>query len=169
MKIILRRLRGALGNALVWGGMWFGSTFALLLGPYFLGSGRTDLSWQVLRVLFEASLLIGLVGFVTGSAFSAYVASAFRDRKIEDLSPARFALGGSLVPIPIILLLKMWLSAAMGDGWIFMSELVVPVTFAATLGALTGYGTAKLAQKAMSPGESQDELEPGTQRLLNQT
>lgn len=37
MKTILRRVRGAIGNALVWGAAWFGITLALLSILYVAG------------------------------------------------------------------------------------------------------------------------------------
>ena len=42
---------------------------------------------------------MAVVGFVTGGAFSLYVATAFRDERVQDLRPARFALGGGLVAV----------------------------------------------------------------------
>ena len=44
MKTYVRRLRGALGNALVWGACWFMAAYGLLTA-YALLSPRTPLSW----------------------------------------------------------------------------------------------------------------------------
>lgn len=169
MKNILRRLRGALGNALVWGGMWFVGTLVLYAGLIALAGNGRPLTVDLLSTLLMVCGIHGVVGFITGGAFSAYVAGTFRGRRIEDLSPARFALGGALVAIPIRILFRIWLRFESGWGMLPLHEVTRPMVIAAVFGGLTGYGTAKLAQKAMGPGESQDELKPGTERLLSQT
>ena len=166
MKNILRRLRGALGNALIWGGVWSGATFTVWAGSMILYN--VPLSLGVLTGAIAFSAFQGAIGFVTGGAFSAYVAGTFRERRIEDLSPGRFALGGALVAIPFALLLQIWTSSVLGFEWIFMSQLITPALSSAALGGLTGYGTAKLAQRELGPGARADELESRSDSLLSQ-
>ena len=99
------------------------------------------------------------LGAAFGGVFAAYISANFRGKRVGDLSPARFAFGGALVPIPFIFVLAA--SAQSWKGWIFLGDLIIPVAFVAALGGLTAYGTVKLAQKSLPPGQLPDELDPG--------
>lgn len=161
MSRFLRWLRGALGNAVVWGAAWFGAGFILgaVLGwPFELRYIR--------YIVLNGAVPMGLMGAALGGVFAAYISANFRGKRVGDLSPARFAFGGALVPIPFILALAA--SAQSWKGWIFLGDLFIPVAFVATLGGLTAYSTVKLAQKSLPPGQVPDELEPGTEPLLSQ-
>ena len=169
MKRILRRIRGTLGTALVWGAMWFGGTFVLAAGYILFEGGPGEFfAARAVAALLIVSTQGAVVGFVTGGAFSAYIAFTFRDQAIEDLSQARFAVWGSLVAVSLTLVAGTLLGLAEVGKLPFLSDLTWAVLFAATFGGLTGYGTAKLAQNALGPGDSPDELESGSEQLLSQ-
>ena len=92
MNTALRRIRGALRNALLWGAAWFGATAALVTGANLFFGGRLD----IVAMLYSG-IIIGAVGALTGGTFSAYIAANFRRSRLDDLSPPRVALGGGLV------------------------------------------------------------------------
>ncbi len=152
MKRILRWTRGALGNALAWGVVWagFGLVFGLISSisrPYMLAH------------LPGFALVIGALGAFFGGSFAAFISANFRGGSVDELSPARFAFGGALVTIPFTLLLGAYVQS--WNGWIFFSELIVPVAVPAVLGGLTAYSTVKLAQRALPEVRSTDRLDSG--------
>ena len=153
MKRILRWIRGALGNALAWGVVWagFGLVFGLISSisrPYMLAH------------LPGFALVIGALGAFFGGSFAAFISANFRGGSVDELSPARFAFGGALVTIPFTLLLGAYIQSSW-NGWIFFSDLIVPVAIPAVLGGLTAYSTVKLAQRALPEDHPTDRLEPG--------
>ena len=161
MRTLLRRIRGALGTALTWGVMWFAATFALLAVISFLADGRIMIMpfGKLLPSMVQISGWNAFVGFITGGAFSAYIASNFRARQLEDLSPGRFALGGSLMAVPLTLVVVIWLKVSAIGELPLLHDLFMPMLLSAALGGFTGFGSLKLAQSAL-PGSSsiQDEL-----------
>lgn len=165
MKLILRRLRGALGTALTWAAAWFGAGFLFITLNHVLGL----IPFRVYTELFLSNALryatqMAFVGFITGGTFSLYVASTFREKRLEDLSPGRFALGGGLVAVLLTLAL---LGVAPGYGVLLLSDIVVPLGMSLLLGGGTGYASIKLAQRAL-PGSrtSERQLDSGAESLL---
>jgi hypothetical protein len=126
MKTILKRLRGAIGNAVIWGAAWFGITLALLSILYVAGDSPL-MSWEL--VLRGASSM-GATGFLAGGAFSAFLGFAYRDRSLLDINIGWFALGGAVV-------------AGVGGAVIANGALL-----GAIFGGVTAAGTIKLAKRA---------------------
>lgn len=159
MKRFVRRLRGALGNALVWAVGWFGAGFLLItaINIFGIGTFRRYTTFALLDALRYATSM-AVVGFVTGGAFSMYVAAAFRNQQLQDVSPGRFALGGALVAV----LLSLGLIGIITGFEVFLLEdLVIPIVMPAILGGATGYASIKLAKRALPSAEdSAGLLEP---------
>ena len=126
MKTILKRLRGAIGNAVIWGAAWFGITLALLSILYVAGDSPL-MSWEL--VLRGASSM-GATGFLAGGGFSAFLALAYRDRRLLDINTGWFALGGAVV-------------AGVGGALIANGALL-----GAIFGGVIAAGTIKLAKRA---------------------
>ncbi len=161
MRLILRRLRGALGNAVTWAVAWFGTGFLFITAVNVLKLGffRQYVGFSLSSAL-EYAATMAVVGFVTGGAFSLYVATAFRDKRLQDLSPARFALGGGLVAVLLSLGV---LGVVTGFDVFLLKDLIWPILLPAVLGSVTGYGSIKLAQKALPGAERAPELESGSE------
>lgn len=161
MKTIIRRLRGALGNALVWGAFWFGAGFILISGVYLFGPG--DQYWSLyFGNALRFATYVGLMGGVAGGAFSAYIATTFRNKGIEDLSPIRLALGGGLISILMTLVVITVVNTVAGSGWpLLLEDLAAPLLIYGAIGSVTGFGSVKLAQGALPEGAKVDELEAG--------
>ncbi len=164
MRRVLRRLRGALGNALVWAVGWFAAGFALIAGLYLFDGGQY---WS--RFLADAmsfATTLGAIGFVTGGAFSAYIAATFRERRLEELSATRFGVGGALVALLLTLVIGSGFAAIEGVGLPLLDVLIFPLVTSATLGAITGFGSLKLAQRTLlEPGADRGMLDSGPDRL----
>ena len=148
MKTYVRRLRGALGNALVWGACWFMAAYGLLTA-YALLSPRTPLSWVFSAMTFFGAVRIGVAGAFTGALFSAYIAANFRHEKLQDISAGRFALGAGLVTALPLLLIS--LLGNLITGWLFLlRDVLVPLLYYVPVGLITGYGSIKLARRRMT-------------------
>ena len=91
MKNLFRRLRGALGNALVWAGAWFIAAFPLTaLAPFIFG---TTSNFTYLGAAMFLAPALAILGFASGSAFSLYLGIAGLDRGLNELKPGWIALG----------------------------------------------------------------------------
>ena len=124
MANLVRRLRGAVGIALTWGGAWAVIGVALALGIGILRPGEIDPGEGPVKV----AAVLGLAGFLSGLGFAGLLAFGERRRTIRDLSLARVALWGFLGAAAIPALT----GADIGEGWI-----------TGTLGAI--FATASLA------------------------
>ena len=166
MKRTLRRLRGALGNALVWAAAWFGAGLVLITGIYLFRLGPSGTFWELfLSNALSYATTMAVVGFVTGGAFSMYVAAVYRDKRLQDLSPCRFALGGGLVAV---LLTLAAIGVMTGFDVLLLGDLTAPILISATLGSITGFGSIKMAPRALpTAGVPAAELESGSEHLLS--
>ena len=148
MKIIMRRLRGALGNALVWAAAWFAASVVMVVGLYLFG----DHEWQTFaRDLVKFSSEMAAIGFVTGAAFSLYLAGAYRHESLDDLSLVPFTLGASFVTLIVSIAVSGGITLFQGWGWetFRLDKLFVPILLpAAILGGITGFGSLRLASIA---------------------
>lgn len=165
MKTIVRRLRGALGNALVWGAGWFVAAFGLFAG-YAILSPRTPFSWVFSMMALLGAVRIGVMGALLGGLFSVYLAANFRHRKLEDIGAGSFALGAGLVTALPFLVLILISQLATGEPF-FLRDALEPLIYPVAIGTITGYGTIKLAKRELPPGRSASELEGSSTALLS--
>ena len=115
MTGFLQRLRGALGIGVIWGVLWAGIGFALVLtiglfDPEDIGPGEGP---------GRAAAIMGALGFLSGLAFAGLFSLAERRRTIRELSLGRVAVWGVLGGVAIPLLLGTdgsmgWMSGALG-------------------------------------------------------
>lgn len=165
MKSIFRRLRGTLGNALVWAASWFIAAFPLTaLAPFIF---RTTPNFTYLGAALFLAPTLAVTGFLSGGAFSLYLGITGRDRGIHELKPGWVGLGTG---ITVGLLTAIFLI-------LFVSLRGFPVAFGATilgasviggLAGLTALGQVKIAQRALpTREESPGELESGQERVLS--
>ena len=149
MKTLLRRIRGALGTSLTWGATWFGATFALLAVVSFFADGRVMPLGDLFPSMVQISGLNALVGCITGGTFSAYNAGNFRARRLEDLRPGRFAIGGILIAVTLTLVVVIWLKVSAIGELPLLHDLSMPMLLSAALGGFTGFGSLRMAQSAL--------------------
>jgi hypothetical protein len=159
MRTILRRLRGALGTALVWALTWFGAGFVFIttVNVFHLGIFRQYANFS-LSVALGWSASIAAVGFITGGIFSLYVATALSGKRLEELRPARFALAGTVVAGLASLA---WYGGMSLFYPLHLENLVWPVVLPAALGCITSSASIALAQRALpSSPASRGQLTP---------
>lgn len=131
-----RRLRGALGNALLWGAAWSALGFAAV----------SALTGSLLNGLVFAPRF-GIIGVVTGAAFSSLVPLLYRGRRLSEISPVRFGMAGGLVAGVFMPLFLQTMNVLSG-GPIPWSLVLDDAPLAAVLGGIAAGGSLALAQRA---------------------
>ena len=159
---IIRRLAGALRNGVVWGAAWFGLAMA--------GFGVLWLVKDNPVSLLDAigmSIRIGIVGGLTGGAFAAFISFFYRGKRLSDISPVRFGIGGGIVALAFMM-------AWLGLGNLLTGGSVPPwqdinsdLFYATLFGGIAAGASMWLAQRApaLSDGgeDELDRLQPGEQ------
>jgi hypothetical protein len=158
VRSLLRRLRGAVGNAVVWGGAWFTAALVVVMALGITGVVPGGVSWSDAVAL---ALRLGAVGSVAGAAFSALVPLLYRGRRISELSWVRFAIGGGIVAglfVPVLIVTAGLLSPS---SFVTLNSLLVTALLAGCFGALTAGGSLRLAQHAdaLPAGTEHDRLD----------
>lgn len=164
MKNLFRRLRGALGNALVWAGAWFIAAIPLTaLAPLIF---PTTPNFTYLGALMFLAPTLAVIGFVSGGAFSTYLGIAGRHKGLGELNPGRIAVGtGITVGLLMAAFLSLFVSLR-GFPLVFGPMILTSAIFGGVAG-VTALGQVKIAQKALSAGEEgPEELEPGSEGPL---
>ena len=142
MSSLLRKLRGALGTALIWALGW-GAIGFVVIAVLLLAVGSRDFYWET---VIAFSLSSALSGLVAGATFSLVLGTLYRRRHLSELSPLRMALWGAaaalLVPLGT-------LAAADTVGLQLETGVVAGMVLTMSgLGAATAGGTVRLAQAA---------------------
>jgi hypothetical protein len=138
---MLRRVRGALGTAVMWAIAWSAAAF-VITSAFVFGDGDPTFYWMT---VVPITLFGAVSGLAMGALFSVALGSVCRDRPLNELRPLRIAVlsGGIGLLIP---------SALFGVGALLglpIHDSTVPVGAALVLGAfaaVSGGGTVKLAQ-----------------------
>ncbi|HEX2079380.1 MAG TPA: hypothetical protein VHG08_16765 [Longimicrobium sp.] len=94
VESIVRRLRGAVVNAVVWGAAWFGLTVASFAAVRVTGAALEGVS--LLDAIF-VGMRAGVIGGVAGGAFSVFISLFYGGRRLSAISPVRFGGGGGIV------------------------------------------------------------------------
>lgn len=141
MNDIRTIIRGALGNAVVWGGAWAVGSIVLLTLSVLLGVVP---AMPPGVALLQIAGRFGLTGLAVGAGFSGFLAYVYRDERLSSIGSVPFILGGAVV-----------------------SAIVAPMAGASALigsvlGGLTAGATLSLARKA----ERQALAEGGSDRFL---
>lgn len=147
------RLRAAFRNAAVWGVAWG------VLGSVVSTCIRLVDGIPLLNAIGDGigmGVRIGFAGAVTGAAFSAFVSLAYRGKRLTDISPARFGIGGAILAGLFVPAFLQTMNLLSGDGMIAWSLVTDDILYSALFGGITAAGTMRLAQRnaaAVSPTE----------------
>ena len=144
--LFLRRARGVLGIALIWGIPWF--VMGGAVGLYGMANTPTKGPEANLRFVGWMALGWALWGFLSGGIFALAVAGLERRRTLAQLSGRRVALWGALgaLALPTAFLGFVWATG----GSVTWQGLAVTLPVSAALGAGCAAGTLALAQRGAS-------------------
>jgi hypothetical protein len=141
----LRLIRAAIGNAVVWGGLWFIGTLVVFSLVKIAGLAPRGAPWgDVLDLALRSSVL----GAIASATFSAFIAIFYRGRRLSDLSWMRFGLGGAVLVglfVPLFMITVRFFS---GDSPLSLGNLVSNAMIGAFFGGVASAGSLKLAQLA---------------------
>jgi peptidoglycan/LPS O-acetylase OafA/YrhL len=129
MRTWLRRIRGAIGMGFTWGAVWSVAGFALAVATRF----KADAPFP---------LIFGVLGFVAGVIFSAFLALTEGRRRFDQMSLPRFAAWGAAGG----LLLSAVFSKAASLDW--GDVLAIAPTFAVAC-AVCASGSLAVARRAL--------------------
>ena len=100
MRKWLRRIRGAIGMGVTWGAAWASAGFVLTVATGF----KADAPFP---------LIFGVLGFIAGVTFSAFLALTEGRRRFDEMSLPRFAAWGAVGGV----LLSAVFAKAASLGW----------------------------------------------------
>lgn len=152
----LRRLRGALGNALVWAAGWVTAGVALLATLRIVGV--LSFSWVE---LLGFAIRLGIVGGVVGGAFSIVIRLLYHGRRLSEISWVRFGIGGAVVTGLFVPLFFQTMNLLSGDGLVPWELVLDDALWTAVFGGAVAGGSLKLAQHADTslPGGTRDQVD----------
>jgi hypothetical protein len=143
----LKKLRGALGNAVLWAGAWSLATVPVLGILMLLGFVEMFGVGGLLHIVPRIAASLAGMGFVAGGAFSAYLGFS-PARRLEELDLRSMGVIGVLfgaVMVPIF----GWLPAAISLlGPPFPIVIGAAAAVASVLGGATAVGSVKIARSA---------------------
>ena len=150
---LFRIFRGIATNAVLWGLGWLivGSIYHSAM--VFLEGAPFD--W---RLALSAAKVYGVTGALAGAAFSGYIAAAYRRHSLDDVTPARFALGGGLVTALVGFGFVLWFGLRYPGFWPPpLLDVLIPMGVFAVIGSTTGASMLAIAQ------HQYERLEPSVQ------
>ena len=155
------RLRGAIGNAIVWGVGW-GVIGGLAAGVVHLVTGG---AWTLVPLAIVAmAVRFAVWGGIVGTAFSLLTTVAWRGRRLASISRIRFGLGAAVLAAVITPLAMQFLNVLSGDGPIAWSLVLDDAPIAAVFAGVVATVTLTLAQRAERRGPGSDGTDDRTLR-----
>lgn len=139
-----KRIRGALGNALVFSVGWFVAAFATWL---ILRQARVVPPLSVLDGIGMA-IRCGVMGFITGAAFPSIMRLAYRGKPLSEISWVRFGIVGGIVTGLFVPAFMQTMNFLSGDGMVPLSLIGSDIVMAAGFGAGMAALSLRLAQYA---------------------
>jgi hypothetical protein len=138
------RLRAAFRNAVVWAAGW--GAFGTLVATAMRIADKIPLGHAMLDGL-GMGIRIGFMGAIAGTAFFAFIAAAYRGKRLSEISWVRFGIGGAIVCglfVPAFLQTMNLLTGGTLVPWRLVFDDLV---FSAAFGGITAAGTMLLAQR----------------------
>lgn len=161
LETLGRRLRGALGTAMIWGGGWvlLGVAVMAIVGVLSV-VGILPGGFSMMEAVIFA-VRIGIVGGVAGVAFSTFIRLFFHGRRLSELSWVKFAVGGAFVTGVAVPAFLQTMNLLSGDGLVAWNLVLDDAAWTAVFGAVAAGGSLKLAQvgERLQPGDDVDLLD----------
>jgi hypothetical protein len=154
---LLKRLRGTVVNALVWGLGWSTAGFAVFVVLRLAGGLPDAVSWTEGLVL---ALRLGLIGGIAGAMFAGVIRLLYRGRRLSEISWVRFGIAAGVATGVFVPLFLQTMNLLSGDGLVPWRLVLDDGVWTAVFGAAAGGGTLRLAQHAALRGRRQGQLDP---------
>jgi hypothetical protein len=141
---IIKRLRGAVGNAVVWGAGWAALGFTTFAALKLAGILPASAPWLDAIVLAGK---FGIIGGVTGAAFSLVIGLLYRGRRLSEISAVRFGAGGGIMAALFVPAFFQAMNLLSGDGMVPMGQVLDDSVWAVVFGGVAAGVSLKLAQR----------------------
>ena len=165
---IFRRLRGALGNALVWGVGWSAAAFVVMAVMGVAGMLPATFSWIG---ALELAAKFGIFGGIAGAAFSSVIRILYHGHHLRDIGWVRFGIIGGIATGVFVPLFMQLMNLLSGDGLVAWKLVLDDAVLTAVFGGAVAGISLKLAQlgDVLPSGENQDRIDPsvGMDRLAS--
>ena len=139
-----RRLRAVFKNAIVWGVAWGG------LGTVVASLMRLNDNIPLLNAILDGigmGIRIGIVGALTGAAFSTFISVAYRGKRLAEISAVRFGIGGAILAGVFVPTWMQTMNLLSGSGMVPWNLITDDIVFSTVFGGITAAGTMLLAQR----------------------
>lgn len=147
-----RRLRGAFGNALVWGGGFAAIGATIFTTLQLAGFLYSPTPW---RAGLELALKFGLFGAISGGAFAAVIRFAYRGRRLADINWRRFALTAGVATGVFVPLFMQTMNLLSGDGLVPWGDVLDDGALLSVFGAIAAGASMRLAQRVKGGGDAE--------------
>jgi hypothetical protein len=139
-----KRLRGVLGNAMVWGLGWATAAFGIF--AFLHVTGNSDSSSWLDGV--ELAAKTAIIGAIAGGAFSTVIRVAYRGRRLSEISWVRFGIAGWIATSVFVPLFLQTMNLFSGDGLVAWPLVLDDGLWTGILGGVAAAVSLKLAQVA---------------------
>jgi hypothetical protein len=139
-----RRLRAIFKNAIVWGVAWGG------LGTVVASLMRLNDNIPLLNAILDGigmGIRIGIVGALTGAAFSTFISVAYRGKRLAEISAVRFGIGGAILAGVFVPTWMQTMNLLSGSGMVPWNLVTDDIIFSTVFGGITAAGTMFLAKR----------------------
>lgn len=156
---LLLRLRGVLGNAVVWAGSWFAAALAIAAAVMLLGLFPEATWGDALFLAFQ----FGVVGGVTGGAVAGLMSFVYRGRTLADLSWVRIGIGGAVATAVFVPLFLQTMNLLSGDGLVEWSLVLDDAIWTSVFGGSAAGGSvwmARRSERSLEPPAHARALDP---------
>jgi len=141
-----RLLVGAARNGVLWGIVWGVLAFVTILVLRTIGV-VVPATIGVLDALGMA-IRVGIVGGIAGGAFAVFIRLFYRGRRLSDINPVRFGLGGAVVAALFMFAFFAVTNVASGDGFPPLANILDDLLIAPIFGGIAAAASIWLAQRA---------------------
>jgi hypothetical protein len=145
VESIIRRVTGAVKNAVVWGAAWFLLAMGVFGLAHVTGVGPAEAS---LLDAIGMSIRVGVMGGITGGAFSAFIGTFYRGRRLADINWVRFGIGGAIGGGSFVTAFLTSANLLTGDGLPALRNILDDIVIGTGFGGATAAATMWLAQRA---------------------
>lgn len=157
IESIIRRVTGAAKNAVVWGAAWFILAMGVFGIAHVTGIGPAHVS---LLDAIGMSIRVGVMGGITGGAFSAFIGAFYRGRRLSEINWVRFGIGGAVVGGSFVAAFLTSANLLSGGGLPALQNILDDIVIGTGFGGATAAATMWLAQRAeRMTGGSAHEIE----------
>ena len=137
-------LRAAFRNSVVWGVVW--GTIGTVVSTLFRLRDGIPVGNAMLDGL-GMGIRIGVAGAIAGAAFVAFIRVAYRGKRLAEISPLRFGIGGAVVAGLFVPGFLQTMSLLTGGGLVPWHLLADDFLLSTAFGGITAAGTMLLAQR----------------------